>query len=82
MEFLFFCHRAVAGKSLTKIPVAVTMNLDAVLSALAKDDMTKGFSGRELPKIVMAVNTKVNLIIHSSNPLIHVYGHRQCYFCI
>ena len=61
MKFLSYYYRAVVGKTWTKILVAVAMNVKMVLSALDKDDMTKGFGGRELLKIVVAVSADVYL---------------------
>lgn len=61
MNFLSYCYRGVTGKTRTKLPIAAAMDVDAMLSALVKDAMTKGFSGRELLKIVVAVSADVYL---------------------
>ena len=62
MNVLSYCYRGVTGKTQTKLPIAAAMDLDAMLSVLVKDTMTKGFSGRELLKIVMAVSADIYLM--------------------
>ena len=59
IKMLFYYYHVVAGKTRTKIPVAAAINSDTVLSALAKDNMAKGFSERKLLKIGVAVSADV-----------------------